>query len=169
MNLNVFCLRKKYGDVDMPMLRISLVITFVTHTPATSLLKNFIGWTVEYNGLILCKNNSLHKTCMMYKIVCTKLSYSLLSQCGITQQKCMWTGGLSKCVTPIEARSPVKIIEIKHPVTYLTMAYVYLQLCKYILLLLVNVLVVNSNWFQLLQSHTCSYSSSPFSCALDII
>ena len=29
-------------------------------------------------------NNSLHKTCMMYRIVYTKLSYSLLSQCGIS-------------------------------------------------------------------------------------
>ena len=28
-------------------------------------------------------NNSLHKTCMLYRIVYTKLSYSLLSQCGI--------------------------------------------------------------------------------------
>ena len=26
-------------------------------------------------------NNSLHKTCMMYRIVYTKLSYSLLSHC----------------------------------------------------------------------------------------
>ena len=28
-------------------------------------------------------NNSLHKTCMMYRIVYTKLSHSLLPQCGI--------------------------------------------------------------------------------------
>ena len=27
-------------------------------------------------------NNSLHKTCMVYRIVYTKLSYSLLSQCS---------------------------------------------------------------------------------------
>ena len=47
--------------------------------------KYFIGWTVEYNGLdtpVMYKlyNNSLHKTSMMYRIVYTKLNYSLLSQ-----------------------------------------------------------------------------------------
>ena len=61
-------------------------------------------------------------------------------------------GWLEKeCVTPIEAHSLVNIIpKIEHPVTCLaTMAYVYVQLCAVLFL----VLAVNSEWFQILQSY----------------
>ena len=49
----------------------------------------YIRLIVEFNGSFLpgimykLYNNSLHKTCTMYRIVYTKLSHSLLSQCGI--------------------------------------------------------------------------------------
>ena len=41
---------------------------------------------MEYNGsyTLIMQNNSVYKICMMYRIVYTKLSYSLLSQCGYT-------------------------------------------------------------------------------------
>ena len=52
----------------------------------TSLSKYFIGWTAEYNGSYApaLYNDSLHKTCMLCRIVYTKLNYtcSLLSQCS---------------------------------------------------------------------------------------
>ena len=59
----------------------SILVNYITS-------KYFTGWTVGYNEsctLVMYKlyNNSLHKTCMMYRIVYTKLSYSLLSPRGI--------------------------------------------------------------------------------------
>ena len=49
---------------------------------------------------LLCKNHSLHKTSMMYRIVYTKLSHSLLSHCGMYWiyrdiGKTFWLGGHS--------------------------------------------------------------------------
>ena len=50
--------------------------------PLNSIFRNVLGSLSGSHTLLLCKNYSLNKTCM-YRIVYTKLSDSLLSQCGI--------------------------------------------------------------------------------------
>ena len=57
----------------------------VVHTVVYFILHHFLSISLDEQQAYACVmyKNGLHKTCMMYRIVYTKLSYSLPSQSGI--------------------------------------------------------------------------------------